>query len=167
MSAERFSQQYPAGKVHWSSPGYNKTFICRRGCNTRTATYTPEFIWEDIYRGREQDVAELVQFVKRGTQSTRRGTKRADSPAESAYVVGHRENNDEDDFSDNTAPTVAVTPRKKQKTARITTPSSRKYVPLFLPTPAVLYWSHPFSFLQDCDEKDTGVYASGHADVVS
>ena len=131
MSPEKFAQQYPTGKIPRNSPGYNKTFICRRACNTRTATYTPEFIWEDIYHGRERDVAELVQFVEKGTQSTRRRTKRADDPSESAYVE-RRETNDDDVFSDDAGPAVAITPRKKPKTSRITTPSSRRYVRFFV-----------------------------------
>ena len=128
MSPERFSQKYPTGKIPRSSPGHNKTFVCRRGCNTRTATYTPEFVWEDVYHGKEQDVFELIEFVKRGTQSTRRRTKRDDDLTESAYEADHRDANDDDDFPDATTRPTAVTPRKKQKTSRITTPSSRRYV---------------------------------------
>ncbi|XP_044714790.1 origin recognition complex subunit 1 [Hirsutella rhossiliensis] len=40
-----------SGKVARHLPDFGRTFICRRGCNTRTATYTDEFVWEDIYRG--------------------------------------------------------------------------------------------------------------------
>lgn len=130
MSADKFAREYPTGKIPRNSQGYNKTFVCRRGCNTRTATYTPEFRWEDVYRGREEDIAGLVEFVEKGTQSTRRRPKRdKDYTVESAYIAD-KQDPDEDDgnFSDSGARKVAVTPRKKQKTTRIVTPSSRRYV---------------------------------------
>jgi origin recognition complex subunit 1 len=52
MSEATFKSKYPNGKVPRKSNEYGKAFICRRGCNTRTCTYTDEFVWEDIYRGR-------------------------------------------------------------------------------------------------------------------
>ncbi|KAK7757862.1 Origin recognition complex, subunit 1 [Diatrype stigma] len=130
MSADKFAREYPTGKIPRNSQGYNKTFVCRRGCNTRTTTYTPEFRWEDVYRGREEDIAGLVEFVEKGTQSTRRRPKRDnDYAVESAYTA-ERQDPDEDDgnFSGKGTRKVAVTPRKKQKTTRIVTPSSRRLV---------------------------------------
>lgn len=132
LSADTFARDYPTGKIPRNSPGYNKTFVCRRGCNTRTATYTPEFVWEDIYQGREEDIADLVEFVKKGTQSTRRRPKRDEDPTtDSAYIAGRHDPDDDGNFSDDATRKVAVTPRKKQKTARIVTPSSRRYVQNF------------------------------------
>jgi origin recognition complex subunit 1 len=52
-------------------------FICRRGCNTRTATYTEEFTWEKVYRGAE-DILDLVDLVQSQTKATRRKRKRED-----------------------------------------------------------------------------------------
>lgn len=80
MSLDAFLQEFPNGKVPRSSPDFGKTFICRRGCNTRTATYTDEFVWEDFFRG-GQDVHNLIETVKQKTKGTRRRRKpRSQSP---------------------------------------------------------------------------------------
>ncbi|RYP45450.1 hypothetical protein DL768_008201 [Monosporascus sp. mg162] len=129
MSPERFAREYPTGKVPRSSPGYNKTFICRRGCNTRTTTYTPEFTWEDLYRGTEEGIAELVDFLAKETQSTRRRRpKRDDAAMESAYIADRHEPDEDGSFSDDVTRKAATTPTKKQKTTRIITPSNRRVV---------------------------------------
>ena len=75
MSAAAFSRKFPTGKIPRSSPFYNKTFICRRGCNARTTTYTSEFIWENIFSGSSEDIAQLKRLVESGTKSTRRQPK--------------------------------------------------------------------------------------------
>ncbi len=86
-------------------------------------------MWEDSYQGKEEDIAHLIEFVTKGTQSTRRRAKRGDgSTMESAYVADHHEPDDDGNFSDGATRHAVVTPRKKQKTTRIITPSSRRYV---------------------------------------
>ena len=80
VSAEVFKARYPSGKVPRSSRDYGKIFICRRGCNTRTATYTDEFIWEDTYHGVE-DLLDLIDYVKNQTKATRKRKRNADDPA--------------------------------------------------------------------------------------
>lgn len=87
MSLESFQQEFPSGKIPRTSPDFGKTFICRRGCNTRTASYTDEFVWEDFFRGGE-DVYSLIEMVKQNTKATRKRRKpRSQSPHE-----------DEDDY---------------------------------------------------------------------
>lgn len=49
-----------------------KVFVCRRGCNPRTATYTEEFVWEEIWKGRETDTQELQEWVQRETTMRRK-----------------------------------------------------------------------------------------------
>ncbi|KOS20782.1 Origin recognition complex subunit 1 [Escovopsis weberi] len=78
LSLDAFLQAYPSGKIPRSSPDHGRTFICRRGCNTRSATYTDEFVWEDIYSGPD-DIHELNDLIERGTKPTRR-RRRAQSP---------------------------------------------------------------------------------------
>ena len=77
LSQQSFLKRYPSGKIPRSSKDFGKTFVCRRGCNTRTATYTDEFVWENIYQGAD-DVAGLVERVKSQTKATRRKRKRAE-----------------------------------------------------------------------------------------
>ncbi|KAI1770944.1 P-loop containing nucleoside triphosphate hydrolase protein [Hypoxylon cercidicola] len=128
MSQQKFLQQYPNGKVPRSSPGYNKTFVCRRGCNTRTSTYTEEFLWEDVYSGKEDDIADLLELVRSGTRSTRRRRNRDDllleEEEEADYGATHQER--DDDYLSDGVPRTATTPRKKQKTIRVVTPSNRR-----------------------------------------
>ncbi|RTE71251.1 hypothetical protein BHE90_014343 [Fusarium euwallaceae] len=84
-SLDSFLSRYPQGRIPRNNPEYGKTFVCRRGCNTRTATYTDEFIWEEVYRG-EDDLFTMMDMIKNGTKATRRRRKaRSPSPAEAAY----------------------------------------------------------------------------------
>ncbi|KAH7326706.1 P-loop containing nucleoside triphosphate hydrolase protein [Stachybotrys elegans] len=84
MSLDAFLSEYPSGKIPRTSPDFDKTFVCRRGCNTRTATYTDEFVWEEIFRS-GQDVFKLIDLVKTGTKAVRRRRARSQSPGDGAY----------------------------------------------------------------------------------
>ena len=77
LSEQGFLQRYPSGKIPRSSKDYGKVFVCRRGCNTRNATYTEEFIWEDIFKG-ANDLDGLIERVKSQTKATRKKRKRAE-----------------------------------------------------------------------------------------
>ncbi|RXG48485.1 hypothetical protein VDGE_30488 [Verticillium dahliae] len=68
LSFDMFQRRYPSGRA----PRNSKVFMCRRGCNTRTAIFTEEFCWEDIFRGTEDDIHGLVQYLQANTKSTRR-----------------------------------------------------------------------------------------------
>ena len=81
LSQRAFLTRYPSGKVPRSSKDYGKIFICRRGCNTRTATYTEDFVWEDIYHG-EHDIKDLIQRVQSQTRATRKRKKRLEEKEE-------------------------------------------------------------------------------------
>lgn len=70
-SPKKFNKKYPSGKVPRSAKNYGKIFVCRRGCNTRTCTYTDEFIWEDIFKG-EESIDDLIDLVKTQTKGTRK-----------------------------------------------------------------------------------------------
>lgn len=139
MSEQAFSREYPTGKIPRSSPAYNKTFICRRGCNARTTTYTPEFVWEEIFSGSSDDILKLIRLVQSGTKSTRKRTKPNvvdDDAAATEHTpkkkrlqtVPEDGETDDDGYvsSGQDLPSKVRTPRKKQKTSRVTTPSSRR-----------------------------------------
>lgn len=87
MSLERFLTRHPSGKIPKSSPEYNKTFVCRRGCNTRTATYTDEFNWEDVYND-GNDIFDLMDLVEKGTKQSKakKQTRAAPAPADTTYL---------------------------------------------------------------------------------
>ncbi|KAL7273871.1 Origin recognition complex, subunit 1 [Rhizina undulata] len=70
-SEKKFNELYPTG-VPKKSREHGKVFICRRGCNPRTATYTEEFIWEDIWKGRDTNIYHIGDLVKKGTKATRK-----------------------------------------------------------------------------------------------
>ena len=86
VSHDVFRKRYPSGRVPRSSKDYGKIFICRRGCNTRTATYTDEFVWEDVYKGQD-DIPELIELVKSQTKATRKRKRGSEDPI---IDVGHR-----------------------------------------------------------------------------
>ncbi|KAI1421052.1 ATPase [Xylaria sp. FL1777] len=140
MSSSAFLREFPTGKIPRSSPAYNKTFVCRRGCNARTTSYTSEFIWEDIFSGSSDDITKLVQLVQSGTKSTRKQPK-SDAADDAAtdytprkrrlYDVPEDEETDHDDgylSSENDTQSKPRTPRKRQKTSRVATPSSRNRI---------------------------------------
>lgn len=103
LSAAAYSSLYPTGKIPRSSKAYGKTFICRRGCNTRTATYTAEFIWEETFQGSVEDVARLIERVKTETKASRKRK-------------GHATlENEEDEFQEGSRDDAVRTPRKKRK----------------------------------------------------
>lgn len=88
MSQQKYQKQYPNG-VQRNSKQYGKVFICRRGCAPRTATYTEEFIWEDIYKDRETDIDMIVRKISDETKLTRkRRSKAVQSYRESSHLGG-------------------------------------------------------------------------------
>ncbi|KAK3672252.1 Origin recognition complex, subunit 1 [Recurvomyces mirabilis] len=126
LSSEQFDQRYPTGKVPRTSEDYGKIFVCRRGANTRTATYTDEFVWEDIYRGRE-DLDNLVELVETQTVKTRKrkALKSIKEQDLEDFVIGNEDDED------------PQTPRKRRKFASGTpTPSkARTLTPRKFATP--------------------------------
>ncbi|KAA8897854.1 origin recognition complex subunit 1 [Sphaerosporella brunnea] len=81
LSEKEYKKRYPGG-VPKKSKEDGKVFICRRGCNPRTATYTDEFIWEEFWHGRDTDIFKIKDFMKQNTKATRR--KPAPAPAPKA-----------------------------------------------------------------------------------
>ncbi|KAF3051392.1 Origin recognition complex, subunit 1 [Didymella keratinophila] len=120
VSLETFQKLHPTGTVKKSSKDYGKIFVCRRGCNTRTTTYTPEFEWEDVYRGAD-DISSLVELVESQTKATRKGPSRPKK----------QQQEDLEDFvildsDDDGAP---KTPRKRRKLNEACTPTSTRKSP--------------------------------------
>lgn len=107
-------KQYPSGKVPRTARDYGKIFVCQRGVNTRTATYTDAFQWEDVYAG-EQDLASLLELVKSQTKETRkrREPKKARDDMDEFVIQDEGEE-------------VPRTPRKRRKLNDATTPTSRR-----------------------------------------
>lgn len=130
LSKDEFDRLYPSGKVSRSSKAYGKTFVCRRGVNTRTTTYTDEFQWEDVYKGRG-DMDGLIELVESQTVKTRRRKATSKTRDLDDFVMG------DDEFDEPETPkkrrklnSATPTPSKaKQLTPRkFTTPSGRKIV---------------------------------------
>ena len=129
-SPKSFLANYPSGRIPRSSKQYGKSFICRRGCNTRTATYTEEFIWEDIFHGSHEDIFNLIERVKSETKATRK--RRGELQAEMRDQ--EQEFSNIDDRDDTGTPTkkrktsMASTPRKPRTPSKLLTPSHKRYV---------------------------------------
>ena len=109
VSAETFKSKYPTGKVPRSSKDHGKIFICRRGCNTRTASYTDEFDWEEIYQSAD-DILPLIERVEKQTKATRKRKKDVDLA---------------DDWDPSNEPDEPKTPSKKRKFSQASTPTSK------------------------------------------
>ena len=114
FSAQTFQSKFPSGRVPRSSKDYGKVFICRRGCNTRTATYTAEFDWGEVYQSSD-DILPLIERIQSQTKATRK-RKRAIP-------------NDEDPAEDwdplAAVPLSPKTPSKRQKFSHASTPTSK------------------------------------------
>lgn len=129
MSLEAFQKAYPQGKIPRSSRDHGKVFVCRRGCNTRTATYTDEFVWEDVYRGAD-DIGKLGELVKNGTKATRRRkVQRAESPDALYDFPG---DGGDEEWGQTGSPRKPATPKKPRnyqgtpKKSKPVTPSSHR-----------------------------------------
>ncbi|KAM0198082.1 hypothetical protein ACHAPI_004411 [Fusarium lateritium] len=110
MSQDTFLTRYPQGRIPRNHADFGKVFVCRRGCNTRTATYTDEFIWEEVYSG-EDDLFTLMDRVKMGTKATRKRRKaRSPSPSDEVYQP----------------PQIPQTPTKTGRGSTAATPTSRR-----------------------------------------
>lgn len=115
LSEGEFNRLYPSGKIPLNSRHHGKTFVCRRGVNPRTATYTDPFVWEDVYQGKD-DMDGLVELVESQTIKTRRRRQSRKEKSLDDFVV------DEDDEFDG-----PETPKKRRKLASVTpTPSKAK-----------------------------------------
>ena len=85
MSLDKFLIRHPSGKIARHSPEHGKTFVCRRGCNTRTATYTNEFVWEEVYQSADE-IFNFMDMIEKDTKPTRtRRQTRAQSPQDTVY----------------------------------------------------------------------------------
>lgn len=112
LSPAAFEKKYPTGKISPRSKEYGKVFICRRGCDTRTSTYTDQFIWEDVCHGAE-NLNKFIDIIQSGTTSTRKNKRKF---KEIDADVIH------EDVEHEAEPR---TPRKKEKTKAITPTSNR------------------------------------------
>ena len=114
MSEKAFASKYPKGSISKRSNAYGTTFICRRGINTKTTTYTDEIVWEDIKHSEEEEVQQLMDFLIAATQGTRK------------RKYEKRVKGDEDFKGvtlDNEELEVELgTPKKKKKTSLVSTP---------------------------------------------
>ncbi|KAL4893983.1 putative origin recognition complex subunit Orc1 [Aspergillus ambiguus] len=133
MSKDAFYAKYPNGdppKNKHELAEYNKCIVCRRGVNQLQGRYTPEFLWEEVYR--EDRIFDLVNMIKDGLKAAKK-RKTVDND-----YVDSKEKED-DDF----APT---TPRKRQKVATNATPQSRRQKALTTPTHKRIVVKKPLEF---------------------
>lgn len=142
---------YPHG-VQKRSKEYGKVFVCRRGCNPRTATYTPEFVWEDIWKGRDTNISLLGEVIRKGTKPTKKTKSLVPSQADGRRKRTRNEEEDVDvewdkelsaeeleELDDRNFSRRSKTPRtpsKKRRTSALSTPTrrtpgsaSKKYTP--------------------------------------
>lgn len=134
-SAKAFLAKYPGGRIPRSSKEHGKSFFCRRGCNTRTATYTEEFTWEDIFHGTDEDIFNLIERVKSETKATRkrRGELQAAKRQQEQEFLSVDDGDDHrDDYGTpkkRRKTSVALTPKKPRTPSKLLlTPSHKRYV---------------------------------------
>lgn len=121
MSLDRFLSEFPSGKIPRHSKNYGKTFVCRRGCNTRTAAYTEEFLWEELYTG-VGDLFKLIEYVESGTKAVRgRRKAREQSPSDTTYLPPPQ-------TPTKGSRTSVATPQSKRGHAEPGSRSQKKYV---------------------------------------
>ena len=129
VSPDAFKARYPSGKVPRSSKECGKIFVCRRGCNTRTATYTEEFVWGDVYKS-AGDILSLIDRVQSQTKATRKRRRDADYLDDEA--LANPKDNDVGPRTPKKRKTAqpAVTPsRSKDRTPqKFRTPQSKRLI---------------------------------------
>lgn len=132
LSEDSFNSRYPSGKIPKGSKDHGKVFICRRGCNTRTTTYTDEFIWEDVYRGAE-DLQSLCELIDSQTVRTRKrkSTVRATTPGDLDEFVAPDDEDGETATPRKRRGLTSATPTSRSKhpaPRKLTTPTHRRIV---------------------------------------
>jgi origin recognition complex subunit 1 len=132
MSEKVFNAKYLTGKIPRKAKGQGKTFVCRRGCSTRTSTYTEEFKWEDVYDGTEDGLTKLYERLENDTTATRKKRPEKRKIADDEFTGGEADSDLEQEtprkkqkFS-----SVASTPRKIRTPSKLLTPSHKRYVKL-------------------------------------
>ncbi|EEY18975.1 origin recognition complex subunit 1 [Verticillium alfalfae VaMs.102] len=120
LSFDMFQRRYPLGRA----PRNSKVFMCRRGCNTRTAIFTEEFCWEDIFCGTEDDIHGLVQYLQANTKSTRRQRPGRDESSKEYNVAVDDSSGSEQERAQKKRRKDPPTPHSKKTTA--TTPTSSR-----------------------------------------
>ncbi|TGZ84781.1 P-loop containing nucleoside triphosphate hydrolase protein, partial [Ascodesmis nigricans] len=118
-SLKEFEKRWPNGVTKKEK---GKVFVCRRGCNPRTAVYTDEFVWEDKWKGRDTDTQELQEWVEQETTAKRkkettkkRGTGAMNTPSDEEDTYGK----------------PPQTPSRKRQRSATVTPSRRKLTSAF------------------------------------
>lgn len=127
MSETAFRAKYPKATIPRKDKGYGKTNICRRGINTKTTTYTDEFLWEDMKHGDEEEVQQLLEFLQVATKGTRKRKYEKRITADEDFT-GKILDIDELEVEPGT-------PRKRKKTSAVSTPRKPK-TPSKLLTPS-------------------------------
>ncbi|KAI5855626.1 P-loop containing nucleoside triphosphate hydrolase protein [Tricharina praecox] len=141
LSPAEFNKQYPDG-VSKKSKEFGKVFVCRRACNPRTATYSDEFVWEDLYRGRDTDIFAIGDYVRRNTKATRKALanvhngSRAKRRRVKGDSVSDDDERDPEDDEDDEYTKAPATPsrRKRQKAPAAGTPTRRTPAKFTTPT---------------------------------
>jgi origin recognition complex subunit 1 len=131
MSEKAFNAKYPNGKIPRKAKGYGKTFVCRRGCNTRTSTYTEEFKWEDVYDGSEESLNKFRERLENDTTATRRKRLEKRKIADDDFTgvdVADSDLEQETPRKSQKFSSAASTPRKIRMPSKILTPSHKRYV---------------------------------------
>ena len=156
VSLSYFRLLHPSGVVGPKSKDYGKIFVCRRGCNVRTASYTDEFCWEETYRG-AIDIDSLIAKVITETKRTRRPRHRLACAVDDSGGSYQQDEAIEQE-------TRPETPRKKSRLdatpskgtpRKLVTPTHRRSVPL------MLQLSLYSNTMQHCDKATVGFYAAG------
>ncbi|RPA98233.1 P-loop containing nucleoside triphosphate hydrolase protein [Choiromyces venosus 120613-1] len=136
------------GRANKKSKEYGKVFVCRWGCNPRTATYMPEFVWEEVWKVREMDITAIGEMVYHGTKVVKMRENKPAAAAAQRRAKRHKAGGSGDDgewdrglldgdeiaelddvleddqnFSRRTK--APRTPSKKRKSSSITTPTRR------------------------------------------
>lgn len=130
MSEKVFNSTYPKGAIPKKSKQYGKTFICRRGLNSKTTTYTDEIVWEGLKHSDNEEVIQLIEFVdaatKGATTRKRKYEKRIKADEDfKGFVV------DDGDLE-----TELGTPKKKRKHSSVTSTPRKPRTPSKLLTPS-------------------------------
>ncbi|KAG0649799.1 Origin recognition complex subunit 1 [Hyphodiscus hymeniophilus] len=131
MSEKSFNAKYPSGKIPRKSKGFEKTFICRRGCHTRTSTYTEEFKWEDVYDGTEGNLDTLRQRLENDTMATRTRKYGKRKIADDDFTGKHVEDSDleqETPKKKQKFSSAISTPRKIRTPSKLLTPSHKRVI---------------------------------------
>ena len=126
LTESEFATRFPKGTIPRKSKDYGKVFVCRRGCNLKSTTYTQEFSWKDIALDTEDDVIQLIERLESETKATKNSRLDKRKRGDDEFDVKDEADDEVGTPKKKHKPSAVSTPRKPRTPSKLLTPSHKR-----------------------------------------